>query len=80
MKTFTNEYFDRADSATWTVGELIIALKKYPYSMPVLGAYGCMGKGIYGSVVNPQVEFVEKGRKEEYENCLVFDIEYEDGL
>ena len=76
MKTFTNEYFDRADSVTWTVGELIIALKKYPYSLPVLGTY----EGIYGSVVNPQVEFVKKGRKEEYENCLVFDIEYEDGL
>ena len=73
MKEWRNEYFDRVDSVSLTVDELIKVLRDFPGDLPVIGTY----EGIYGSLMSPVVDRVCRGREEEACNCLVFDVEYE---
>ena len=54
MKKWENEYFNRNDSVSLTVSELIDVLKGFPDDMPVVGTY----EGIYGDLINPVVDEV----------------------
>jgi len=72
MKKWENEYFNRNDSVSLTVSELIDVLKGFPDDMPVVGTY----EGIYGDLINPVVDTVKRGRDTNTCDCLVFDVEY----
>jgi predicted translin family RNA/ssDNA-binding protein len=57
---------------TMTVAELKAALDKYPDTMPVMATWE--GVQAYVDADNFETAFVDKGKREDKEMCLIIDV------
>jgi len=72
MKTFRFELGHEAGE-TLTVSELKNELEKYPDNMPVMATWE--GVRAYIDADNFETDFVDKGKLEDKEMCLIIDVE-----